>query len=141
MAALGPAPDELLGLAGGPPPGAPPSIDIGGPPGGAAAGPAGPPMGGGPPPGGGGLPPELASLMGGGDEEGGAESRSEVEILGEIRDLCVEYMDVASDDIEKDKIAQVLKTVQGLFASNQQQTEAAQGTTPAMKGMAKAISG
>jgi hypothetical protein len=78
---------------------------------------------GGPPPG------------GPGGEEGG-EPRSEMEVLGELRDLCMEYMSVASDDIEKSKIAQALKIVQDLFAGNQQQTEAAQGTTPAMKGMA-----
>jgi hypothetical protein len=145
MAALGPAPDELLGLAGGPPPGAPPEIQIG-PEGGGGPAPGGMAAPGGAP--GGGMPPELAALLGGGGgPEGGppgggeGEARSETEVLGEIRDLCMEYMQIASDDIEKDKIAQALKIVQSLFASNQQQTEAASGTTPAMKGMARAITG
>lgn len=94
------------------------------------------------------MPPELMALLGGEggpppeeEAEAGGEGRSETEVLDEIRQLCIEYMDIADDDIEKAEITKALQIVQKLFAQNQQQTEAAQGTTPALKGMAKAIRG
>jgi hypothetical protein len=93
----------------------------------------------------GGLPPELAALLGGGgegaSEEGGGGERGEQEILDSIRADLMEYMSVASDEIEKAEAAKMLQIVQKLFATAQQQTEAAQGTTPALKGMARAIGG
>lgn len=138
-------PEELAGLAG-PPPGAPPSIMVGG--GGPTPGPPiGPEAAAGP---GAGLPPELMALGGGGPEgappglppEGGEEEapRSELDILAEMRSLATEYMDVADDDIEKKDMAKALATIQGLLAKNQQETEAAAGTSPALKGMRKALS-
>ena len=112
----------------------------------------GPPMGGppmGPPPGGGGLPPELAGLLGGGGpgeappegppEEGGGGS--EVDILSEALDVLMEYLTVASDDIEKSKAMKAAGIVQELLASNQKEQETAAGIGPAQKGMAKALAG
>lgn len=90
------------------------------------------------------MPPELAALLAGegGPPPGGEEEpRGELDILDGIRQDLLEYMDVASDDIEKAKAAQALKIVQDLFAGNQKETEAASGTTPALKGMARAIGG
>ena len=100
-----------------------------------------------PDPGMGGLPPELAGLLGGGP--GGAPPEgppaggggSEVDILAEALDILMEYLTVASDDIEKSKAMQAAKIVQDLLASNQKEQEAAGGIGPAQKGMAKALAG
>jgi hypothetical protein len=140
-------PEEVATMAGGPepigPPGEPPlgAPSMGGPPMG------GPPMG--PPPGGGGLPPELAGLLGGGGpgeappegppEEGGGGS--EVDILSEALEVLMEYLSVASDDIEKAKAMKAAGIVQELLASNQKEQETAAGIGPAQKGMAKALAG
>lgn len=124
---------DMMGLAAGPPPGAPPSIMVGGdqPPGGGGA-PGMPP----------GLPPDMAALLGGGGEgpdAGGDFPQDEVESLEDIRERMMNYMDIASDDIEKSEMAKLLAGVQKLLAKNQQEHEAASGVTPAHKGMRKAI--
>lgn len=135
-------PEDVATLAGGPepigPPGEPP-LGGGGPPMGD------PMMGGGGPPVGGGPPPGLEGLLGGGmggpegmppEEEGGG---SEIDILSEMLESAMEYMRVASDDIEKEKMMRAAAIVQGLLASNQKEAEQAGGIGPAQKGMAKAI--
>lgn len=131
-------PEDVATLAGGPepigPPGEPPMA------------PPGPPMGGPPMGGGGGLPPELAGLMGGGGglppggpEEAPEEEMSEVDLLSAILDQTMEYMRIASDDIEKSKMMKAAAIVQDLLASNQKEAESAAGIGPAQKGMAKAL--
>jgi hypothetical protein len=137
-------PEEIATMAGGPEPIGPPGEPPMAPPA---------PGGGGLPPelagGGGGLPPELAGLFGGGGPggepapEGPPEGgqRGEVEILREMLDLGMEYAQVASDDIEKAKMMKAAAIIQDLLATNQQQQEAASGTTPALKGMGKALAG
>jgi hypothetical protein len=104
-----PAADGLAGLAAGPPPGAPPSIQIGGP------------DQGGPPDQGGGLPDDPVGLM-----------------QGAIDHLS-KYLDVEPDDGDKLVAAKALTALQGLLAKDQKEQEAASGTTPAMKGMSKAL--
>ena len=143
-----PVPEEIAGLTG-PPPGAPPSIQMGGPPpdAGLPPGPGGPPpdlMG--PPPGpGGGLPPELMAALGGGpggpppEEEETEETPSD--ILADIRDRIQDYLRVETDDIDLQVGTKLADMVQTLFAKNQKEQEAAKGTTPAMKGMAKTLMG
>jgi hypothetical protein len=103
--------------------GGPPGMDAsGGPP----PGPLGPPPGmGGPPPGlGGGAPPV----------------RDPSEILkGIVKDLQ-EY--IATDESDAQETAQATKAlvlVQGLLASEEKNMEAASGTTPAHKAMARQI--
>ena len=139
-------PEDVATLAGGPepigPPGEPPM-------------PGGAPMG--PPPGGpGGLPPELAGLLGGGAPPGGPPmggpegmppegppegGGSEVDILSQALETLMEYLTVASDDIEKAKAMKAAGIVQELLASNQKEQESAAGIGPAQKGMAKALAG
>lgn len=139
MAAIAPVPDEIAGLAG-PPGGGPPSIQVGGggPPGGA------PPPG---PPGGGGLPPELMAALGGGGgpeappEEAAEGGGSPMDLLADARESMMSYLDQEEDDVDKAKAMQALKLIQDLFAKSQQEEEAASGTTPAMKGMRKALGG
>ena len=137
-------PEDVATLAGGPepigPPGEPPMAPPGGPPMG------GPPMGGGglegllggggPPMGGPGMGPEGPPPEGMPEEGGGG---SEVDILSEMLESAMEYMRVASDDIEKEKMMRAAAIVQGLLASNQKEAEMAGGIGPAQKGMAKAI--
>jgi hypothetical protein len=128
-------PEDVATMAGGPEPIGPPGE---------------PPLGG-PPPGGGGLPPELAAMLGGGGgdpmaggpppegpPEGGG---SEVDILSEALDVLMQYLQVASDDIEKAKAMKAAGIVQELLASNQKEQETAAGIGPAQKGMAKALAG
>jgi hypothetical protein len=138
-------PEDVATLAGGPepigPPGAPPLAPPApgvGPPG------AAPP---------GDLPPELAGLLGGGAPPGGPEGLppegppaeegggSEVDLLSAILDQTMEYMRVASDDIEKSKMMKAAAIVQDLLASNQKEAETAAGIGPAQRGMAKALGG
>jgi hypothetical protein len=140
-------PEDVATLAGGPepigPPGAPPMAPAGPPPG-------MDPMGA-PPPGGGGLPPELAGLLGGGPEgappggpppeEAGGEGGSEVDILSQALETLMEYLTVASDDIEKAKAMKAAGIVQELLASNQKEQETAAGIGPAQRGMRKALAG
>jgi hypothetical protein len=125
-------PEEVATMAGGPepigPPGAPPLAPPG-PPGGAP-------------------PPELAGLLGGGpggpppagppDEGGGG---SEIEILTEALDVLMQYLQVASDDIEKAKAMKAANIVQDLLATNQKEAETAGGIGPAQRGMRKALGG
>lgn len=86
---------------------------------------------GGPPPGG---PPE--------DEGAVPDMGSELDILDEIRVAMLAYLDHDGvDDIERAEMTKALQTVQKLLAKNQQEEEAATGTTPAMKGMRRAIGG
>jgi hypothetical protein len=135
-------PEDVATLAGGPepigPPGEPPLAPPAPPP-----GPAGVPPG---------APPELAGLLGGGaplggpaglppegpPEEGGG---SEVDLLSSMLDTAMQYMQVASDDIEKSKMMRAAAIVQDLLASNQKEAETAAGIGPAQKGMAKALGG
>jgi hypothetical protein len=137
-------PEDVATLAGGPepigPPGQPPMA------------PPGPPGMGGPPPdaGGGGIPPELAAMLGGGGgpggppppggPEGGGEP-SEVDQLSTVLDGLMQYLQIASDDVEKAKAMQAAKIIQDLLASNQQEAEAAGGIGPAQRGMRKALGG
>ena len=135
-------PEDIANLTG-PPPGAPASIPIGGPgPGPGGPGPGGP---------GGGLPPELMAALAGGGPNGGpggggpgapseGSQRSPTDVLGDMRDLAMEYLEVEQDDIDKKVGAKILHDIQSLFAKNQQDQEAAQGVTPAHRGMAKALS-
>lgn len=81
-----------------------------------------------------GLPP-------GGGSPGAGGGGSEVDILTEALDILMEYLTVASDDIEKSKAMQAAKIVQDLLASNQKEQESAAGIGPAQKGMAKALAG
>jgi hypothetical protein len=127
-------PEDVATLAGGPepigPPGEPPMA------------PPGPPMGG--PPMGGGLPPELAGLMGGGGGlppggEAPEGEEGEIDKLTRMLDIAMEYMQIASDDIEKSKMMKAAAIVQDLLASNQKEAETAAGIGPAQKGMAKAL--
>ena len=114
-------PEDVATMAGGPepigPPGAPPMA----PPG--------------PPDAGGGLPPELMAALGGGGAGapmGGPEGLppegppegggSEVDILSEALNTLMEYLQVASDDIEKAKAMKAANIVQELLASNQKET-------------------
>jgi hypothetical protein len=141
-------PEDVATLAGGPepigPPGAPPMGPPAGPPPGMD-----PSMAGGVPPGGGGLPPELAGLLGGGPEgappggppEEAGGGGSEVDILSQALETLMEYLTVASDDIEKAKAMKAAGIVQELLASNQKEQETAAGIGPAQKGMAKALAG
>ena len=99
------------------------------------------------------LPPELAGLLGGGAPPGGPEGLppegppeeegggSEVDILSAILDQTMQYLQVASDDIEKSKMMKAAAIVQDLLASNQKEMETAAGIGPAQKGMAKALGG
>jgi hypothetical protein len=137
-------PEDVATLAGGPepigPPGAPPLA---------------PPSPGAGPPGAapGELPPELAGLLGGGAPPGGPEGLppegppaeegggSEVDVLSAILDQVMEYLQIASDDIEKAKMMKAANIVQDLLASNQKEAEMAGGIGPAQKGMAKALGG
>ncbi len=104
---------------------------LGVPPGGdpsAALGPGGPPPG--PDPSQGAPPPDPSA--GGGDDPTG--------ILRQIVDLIQQYISSdASDDIETAKATKILTTAQELLAEEQKQGEAAMGTTPAHKGMARAV--
>ncbi len=139
---MGGVPEDIRNLTG-PPGGGPSSIPIGGPgpvPGG--PGPGGPPdLGGGAP----GLPPELMAALGGGgpggppDQGGDQLSDDPVTLLNEVIDRLSHYIDVETDDIDKQTILKALTTIQGVNAKDQKEAEAAQGTTPAHKGMAKAI--
>lgn len=130
------APEELAAPMGGPPPGAPPSIQIGGP----APGMEPPPDLGGMEMGG--LPPELASALGGEAPPEEAEAlRTPSTILGEIRELLLEYMGVEPDEIDKKTGAAAMKLIQDLFARNQSDQETAAGITPAHRGMRKALGG
>ena len=71
-------------------------------------------------------------------EEGGSVS----EILQEIVSLWQEYIaSPESDDIETAEATKGLVIAQKLLAEEQKQSEAAMGTTPAHKGITKAISG
>lgn len=68
------------------------------------------------------------------------EAREPSEILTEIKGLIQEYID--SDDSDEQETAQATKAlviVQGLLASEEKNMEAAAGTTPAHKAMAKQI--
>ncbi len=100
---------------------------LGVPPGGdpsAALGPGGPPPEA--------APPEAAPEGAGGDDP--------TEILRQIVDLIQQYIaSEASDDIETAKATKILTTAQELLAEEQKQSEAAMGTTPAHKGMARAV--
>lgn len=136
-------PEDIANLAG-PPPGAPPSIMIGGP-GGAPGQDLPPPGPGGPS---GGLPPELLqALAGGGNQEPASpldallESEDEGELFEAGRSVLSRLMDIANDDVEKAAVASALQGLQKVFAKRQTDKEAASGTTPALRGMAKALSG
>lgn len=114
---------------GGPPPGPPPAppglppelmmalMGGGAPPG--LAGPGGPPPGLGPPPG----PDSDAGAMSAGDH------------LREALKHIDAYRSQETDDEDLAAAAKMIAALQGLFAKQQKEKEAAMGTSPAIKGM------
>ena len=66
-------------------------------------------------------------------------SDNPVDLLQNAIDLLSHYIDVEPDDIDKQTVMKALATLQGVLAKDQKESEAAAGTTPAHKGMAKAI--
>jgi hypothetical protein len=144
-------PPDIANLTG-PPPGAPSAIPIGDGGGAPGAPPdlggGGPPPGGPPDLGGGGLPPELMAALSGGPggpppggppTDGGGFPDDEVGLLRGAFDHLSRYLDVANDDADKAVIAKAIAQIQGVFAKDQKEQEAAGGVTPAHRGMAKAL--
>jgi hypothetical protein len=102
----------------------------GGAPAEAPMGPAEAPM----PPDSGGVAPASSSSPAGGQQ-------AAIEILKQMISLAQEYVQVEPDDIDKETMTKVLSTLQGYLAKNQKESEAAMGTTPALKGMRRAMGG
>lgn len=73
------------------------------------------------------------------DQGGGDLPESSLDLLSLVRDALMKYLMVEEDDVDKKAAAALLKGVQDLFAKDQQDEEAASGTTPAMRGMRKAL--
>lgn len=83
-----------------------------------------------------GAPPDAG--MGGAPPEAPAQDPSE--ILTQIKGLIQDYIDSPdSDEQETAQATKALVIVQGLLASEEKNMEAASGTTPAHKAMAKQI--
>ena len=72
-------------------------------------------------------------------EEETAEA-SPIEHLTTARESLTQYLTNEADDVDKAKAAAALKLIQDLFAKAQTEEEAASGTTPALKGMRRALS-
>lgn len=64
-----------------------------------------------------------------------------MDVLSQALDTLMQYLQIASDDIEKAKAMKAANIVQDLLASNQKEQETAMGVGPAQKGMAKALAG
>jgi hypothetical protein len=108
---------------------------------GAGAADAGPPGGGigagGPPPG---MPASIeVSDQGdtGADAGGGPEARP-ISILHQMIQLAQDYIQVEPDDVDKHTMMKVLQQLQAYLAKDQQDTEKAMGSSPAVKSLARA---
>lgn len=97
-----------------------------------------------------GLPPELAAVLGGmGSVPAQATNapppeaapRSGPDILRQMLSLAAEYADSEDDDDDLLQIEQARTLLQRILAKQQKQQEAALGTSPALKGLARASRG
>jgi len=100
---------------------------------------AGPPEGGigagGPPPG---MPASIeVSDQGDQGDQGGPEARP-ISILHQMIQLAQDYIQVEPDDVDKHTMMKVLQQLQAYLAKDQQDTEKAMGSSPAVKSLARA---
>jgi hypothetical protein len=68
-------------------------------------------------------------------------ARSPIDVLRDLLEGTMEYLEVEQDEEDKEKGARILALVQQLLALNQRQADQMMGATPAAKGLRKAYGG